>query len=108
MGIGHADAVVGVVLERLNGVVSLVFVVAIGIGIMGEQIANSLLRNALLMMLPLSLLGLIFLCALDRLPAVFRRWPLNRLDGLASVTRRTLCARRACEGNGFSFGLHLY
>lgn len=91
-GIRHGDAVVGVVLERLNGVVALVFVVAIGIGIMGEQITNSVLRNALLMMLPLSLLGLIFLSALDRLPAVFLRWSLNRLDGLASVTRRTFFA----------------
>jgi glycosyltransferase 2 family protein len=91
-GARRQDAVISVVAERLNGLIALVFMIAIGIGLMGEQITNSLLRNTLLAMLPLSLAGLIFLGALDRLPVFFRRWTFNKLDGLAAVMRKVFLA----------------
>jgi hypothetical protein len=66
--------------------------VAIGIALMGEQITNSVLRTTLMVMFPLSLLGLIFLGALDRLPRVFGRWSFIGFDGLASGIRQTFFA----------------
>jgi uncharacterized protein (TIRG00374 family) len=89
LGIGYGNAIGGVFLDRLNGVVGLVLVVALGVWFMGGRIDNAALRHGLLMTLPLTLVCLGFLSFLDRLPAVVRRWRgLEKLGDLASITRR--------------------
>jgi glycosyltransferase 2 family protein len=59
---------------------------------MGAQIDNAVLRYALMMALPLTLLGVAVLAMLDRMPAALRRWSGNRLDGVAAGTRRVFLA----------------
>jgi len=101
-GIAFRRAFIGVMLERLSGLVALVVMVAGGVAWLGAAIDQPALRLALLASLPALAVLLLVLCLLDRLPAAIvlrlgRLRPLGAtlelLAAMAVDARRVLLAQ---------------
>lgn len=75
-GVAMNRAFIGVMLERISGLIALVFMVAGGVFWLGEALSPTALRYVLLATLPSLLLGLVLLCCLDGLPPSLWKLPL--------------------------------
>lgn len=94
-GVAMNRAFIGVMLERISGLIALVFMVAGGVFWLGDALTPSALRYVLLAALPGLLLGLALLCCLDSSPVSLRRLPLlgralSLLAEMAADARRVL------------------
>jgi uncharacterized membrane protein YbhN (UPF0104 family) len=88
-GVRYQTAINGVLLERISGVAGLVVLVALGVAYMGPRIDNPAVQYGLLAVLPLTLLGVVVLTTMDRLPNAWRRWrAMQDLVELAGDGRR--------------------
>jgi uncharacterized membrane protein YbhN (UPF0104 family) len=106
-GIAFDRAFIGVMLERITGLIALVVMVALGVFWLGERMDPPVLRFVLLACLPVLAGGLLMLCLLDRLPArladrlltlpLFGRL-LGLLGVMAADTRRVLLAQPLSSG----------
>ncbi|HSR72695.1 MAG TPA: lysylphosphatidylglycerol synthase transmembrane domain-containing protein, partial [Kiloniellales bacterium] len=90
-GADAESAVVGVLLERLTGVLGLVVLVVFGVAVLGDALVPAALRWVLLAALPAALAGLAVIALLDRLPERWQRWRI--VAGLARLAAET---RRLC------------
>jgi len=73
LGIDGEAAVVGVLLERIGGLFGVTVLTTLGAVYLGSEIDNLALRLGLLATLPMAVVGVLVLTALDRLPARWRR-----------------------------------
>lgn len=87
-GIPLAAAINGVLLERISGALSLTMLGAFAIWFVGEQLDSIALRLAFIALLPVSLLGVVFLMVLDRLPGL-----PNRITSFTQLSRFSADAR---------------
>ncbi len=101
-GFAFDRAFIGVMLERMTGLIALVIMVAAGVFWLGDLLDQPALRLLLLAALPVLAAGLLVLCLLDRLPGGFvdRLRPLRMvgatldlLGAMAADTRRVLLAQ---------------
>lgn len=91
-GVAADRAFIGVILERVSGLVALVLMVVGGVLWLGEILPTTL-RLLLLASLPGLLAALVLLCWLDRLPEGLRRMPLLG-RGLRVMADMAVDARR--------------
>ncbi len=98
-GISFERAFIGVMLERISGLIALVLMVVAGVFWLGDLIDQPAVRLLLLASLPVLAGGLLVLCLLDRLPAGLGNRlrhlrtigaTLNLLRAMAADTRRVL------------------
>jgi uncharacterized membrane protein YbhN (UPF0104 family) len=73
-GVRHDAAILGVLLERISGLIGLTLMVAAGVWYLRAALDDSWLRWALLAALPATLAATALLMALDRVPGRWRRW----------------------------------
>ncbi|WP_420347227.1 lysylphosphatidylglycerol synthase transmembrane domain-containing protein [Pelagibius sp.] len=98
-GVPAQRAFIGVMLERITGLIALVLMVAGGVVWLGEALSPPALGYVLLACLPILLVGLAVLCLLDRLPPGLQGLPLvgpglRLLATMAADARRVLLAPR--------------
>ncbi|NIA72336.1 flippase-like domain-containing protein [Pelagibius litoralis] len=96
-GVAMDRAFIGVMLERISGLLALVLMVVGGVFWLGEGLSPAALQYILLASLPVLLAGLFLLCCLDRLPPSLQARPLiggglRLLAAMAADTRRVLLA----------------
>lgn len=96
-GVAVDRAFIGVMLERISGLLALVFMVAGGVFWLGPALSPPVLGYLLLASLPVLLAGLALLCCLDCLPRGLQELPLvgralRLLAEMAADTRRVLLA----------------
>ena len=94
-GVAMDRAFIGVMLERISGLLALVLMVVGGVLWLGEAMDPPILRSLLLASLPGLLAGLLLLSCLDRLPPRLQDLPLlgqglRLLADMAADTRRLL------------------
>lgn len=73
-GVRHDAAILGVLLERISGIIGLALMVAAGTWYLWTALDDPWLRLVLLAALPATLAGTLLLMALDRLPGRWRHW----------------------------------
>ncbi len=96
-GVTVERAFAGVLLERISGLLALVFMVAGGVFWLGESLSPPALRYLLFAALPALLAGLLVFCFLNRLPRSWRDLPmlgrgLHLLAMMAGDARQILLA----------------
>ena len=96
-GVTVDRAFIGVMLERISGLLALVFMVVGGVLWLGAALSPAILAYVLLASLPVLLAGLTLLCCLDSLPLAWRDLPLlgrglRLLADMAADTRKVLLA----------------
>ena len=89
LGVGGQAAVIGVLLERINGLFGLVLLTALGAAYLGGDINNHAIRLSLLATLPVAVAGVLALATLDRLP---ERW--RQISALKEAARLARDSRR--------------
>jgi len=94
-GVRHDAAILGVLLERISGIIGLTLMVAGGTVYLWTTLDDAWLRLALLAALPVTLAGTTLLMALDRVPGRWRTWkPLADFLRLSADLRRIVLEPR--------------
>jgi len=73
-GVRHDAAILGVLLERISGIIGLTLMVAAGTWYLWADLGDAWLRLVLLAALPATLGGTLLLMTLDRIPGRWRQW----------------------------------
>lgn len=73
-GVRHDAAILGVLLERISGIIGLTLMVAAGTWYLWAALDDVWMRLVLLAALPATLGGTLLLIALDRIPGRWRQW----------------------------------
>ena len=96
-GVRHDAAILGVLLERISGMIGLTLMVAAGTWYLWAALDDVWMRMVLLAALPATLGGTLLLMALDRIPGRWRQWrPVGDfLRVSADLCRIVLLARYA-------------
>jgi len=94
-GVRHDAAILGVLLERVSGIIGLTLMVAAGTWYLWAALDDAWLRLVLLAALPATLGGTLLLMTLDRIPGRWRQWrPLGDFLRVSADLRRIVLEPR--------------
>jgi len=94
-GVRHDAAILGVLLERISGIIGLTLMVAAGTWYLWADLGDAWLRLVLLAALPATLGGTLLLMTLDRIPGRWRQWrPLGDFLRVSADLRRIVLEPR--------------